>query len=275
MLSHDGTTITLLDRPGPPGRLRSATASSATTSILDDEGTGGAIEDEGNFGSPFDPDHLPAQLHAGRSAEHLRRHADARASGRCTSSSGTSTRPTPSTSWGLTITRAGTPVDPDNCVGGPGDANGDGLVDVDDLVMVILGWGPCADPPGVVPGRRRRQRRGRRGRPGHGHPELELSRRCRTGRHHHLDSIRAAADLRAAPPRPWSTDMRSIEAYLRRQRGAGCSQPRPPPAFPAAAGTPLSCRPSTGTRSSRVTSRPSRRITPWRWARSRTWDCSS
>ena len=28
-----------------------------------------------------------------------------------------------------------------------GDANDDGLVDVDDLVMVILGWGPCPAPP--------------------------------------------------------------------------------------------------------------------------------
>jgi hypothetical protein len=28
----------------------------------------------------------------------------------------------------------------------PGDANGDGLVDVDDLLLVINGWGACPDP---------------------------------------------------------------------------------------------------------------------------------
>ena len=29
----------------------------------------------------------------------------------------------------------------------PGDGNGDGVVDVADLVQVILEWGPCPDPP--------------------------------------------------------------------------------------------------------------------------------
>ncbi|MHC5004864.1 MAG: thrombospondin type 3 repeat-containing protein, partial [Planctomycetota bacterium] len=29
----------------------------------------------------------------------------------------------------------------------PGDADGDGVVGVDDLVLVILGWGPCPGPP--------------------------------------------------------------------------------------------------------------------------------
>jgi hypothetical protein len=32
----------------------------------------------------------------------------------------------------------------------PGDANGDGVVDVSDLVLVIVNWGPC--PPGPCPG---------------------------------------------------------------------------------------------------------------------------
>jgi hypothetical protein len=31
----------------------------------------------------------------------------------------------------------------------PGDANGDGSVNVDDLIAVILAWGPC--PPGPAP----------------------------------------------------------------------------------------------------------------------------
>ncbi len=42
---------------------------------------------------------------------------------------------------------------PDECEGGlPGDTNGDGVVNVDDLVAVILGWGACPTPPGRCPG---------------------------------------------------------------------------------------------------------------------------
>jgi hypothetical protein len=42
---------------------------------------------------------------------------------------------------------------PDECEGGlPGDANGDGSVDSDDLVAVVLAWGACPVPPGACPG---------------------------------------------------------------------------------------------------------------------------
>ncbi len=33
----------------------------------------------------------------------------------------------------------------------PGDTNGDGVVDVDDLIAVILAWGPCPTPPAPCP----------------------------------------------------------------------------------------------------------------------------
>jgi hypothetical protein len=33
----------------------------------------------------------------------------------------------------------------------PGDVNGDGSVDVDDLIAVILAWGPCPAPPADCP----------------------------------------------------------------------------------------------------------------------------
>jgi hypothetical protein len=33
----------------------------------------------------------------------------------------------------------------------PGDTNGDGVVDVDDLIAVILGFGPCPAPPAACP----------------------------------------------------------------------------------------------------------------------------
>jgi glucose/arabinose dehydrogenase len=34
----------------------------------------------------------------------------------------------------------------------PGDADCDGLVDVADLVLVVLNWGPCPSPPEICPG---------------------------------------------------------------------------------------------------------------------------
>lgn len=33
----------------------------------------------------------------------------------------------------------------------PGDTNGDGVVDVDDLLNVIVAWGPCPPPPANCP----------------------------------------------------------------------------------------------------------------------------
>jgi hypothetical protein len=33
----------------------------------------------------------------------------------------------------------------------PGDTNGDGVVNVDDLIAVVLGWGPCPAPPATCP----------------------------------------------------------------------------------------------------------------------------
>jgi hypothetical protein len=31
------------------------------------------------------------------------------------------------------------------------DLNGDGIVDIDDLFMLLAAWGPCADPPATCP----------------------------------------------------------------------------------------------------------------------------
>lgn len=54
LLSHNGKTITLIERPGHPESFL-GNGQSGYDIILDDEGTGGPIEDEGNFGSPFGP----------------------------------------------------------------------------------------------------------------------------------------------------------------------------------------------------------------------------
>ena len=38
------------------------------------------------------------------------------------------------------------------CPGGiPGDLNGDGAVDIDDLLILLAAWGPCPDPPDPCP----------------------------------------------------------------------------------------------------------------------------
>ena len=34
----------------------------------------------------------------------------------------------------------------------PADVNGDGVVDVNDLVLLFVNWGPCPDPPAPCPG---------------------------------------------------------------------------------------------------------------------------
>ena len=54
-LSHGGTTITLIDEPGDPEFGDIGSGQLGYDIVLDDEGTGGPIEDEGNFGSPFGP----------------------------------------------------------------------------------------------------------------------------------------------------------------------------------------------------------------------------
>lgn len=54
-LTHDGVTATLIDRPGVPEFGEIGSGQLGYDIVLDDEGTGGPIEDEGNFGSPFEP----------------------------------------------------------------------------------------------------------------------------------------------------------------------------------------------------------------------------
>ncbi len=54
-LAHNGTTITILDRPGVPDDGPLGNGQLGYDIVVDDEGTGGALEDVGNFGSPFEP----------------------------------------------------------------------------------------------------------------------------------------------------------------------------------------------------------------------------
>ena len=59
LLSHEGTTVTLIDRPGYPGDSSLGNSQFGFDIVLDDQGTGGRIEDQGNFGPPFDKIYSP------------------------------------------------------------------------------------------------------------------------------------------------------------------------------------------------------------------------
>ena len=54
-LTHGITTITLIDRPGYPDDSSLGNSQLGYDIILDDEGSGGPIEEVGNFGPPFEP----------------------------------------------------------------------------------------------------------------------------------------------------------------------------------------------------------------------------
>jgi hypothetical protein len=172
LLSHNGTTITLIDRPGHP-EVFLGNGQLGYDIILDDEGTGGPIEDQGNFGSPFEPIVSPPSY---TPDEALSAFDGMPMDGVWTVHIITTDDTHPAHflhDWGLTIARAAAPVGPCDCNGNgvpdeqdiaggtsldengngvpdecevvPGDANGDGVVNVDDLIEVIQGWGPC--PP--------------------------------------------------------------------------------------------------------------------------------
>ena len=53
LLTHGDTTVTLIDRPGDPEFAPLGSGQMGYDATLDDEGTGGTVEDEGQFGGPF------------------------------------------------------------------------------------------------------------------------------------------------------------------------------------------------------------------------------
>ena len=147
LLSHNGSTITLIDRPGHPETFL-GNGQLGYDIILDDEGRGGAIEDQGNFGSPFEPITSPPSY---TPDEPLSTFDGMPVEGVWTVHVVVRDFHPAHTfqDWGLTISRAAVPVDPEDCAA---DVNGDGMIDVNDLVAVIMAWGPCADCPADVDG---------------------------------------------------------------------------------------------------------------------------
>ncbi len=147
-LEHNGVTVTLIDRPGFPEDSFSGNGQLGYDIILDDEGTGGAIEHEGNFGSPFGPIVSPPSYTPN---EPLASFDGMPVAGVWTATVFTSDGDSPVlarewNSWGLTITTAPEEV-PDVC-GCPADFNDDGVLDFFDVQAFLAAFAaedPAAD----------------------------------------------------------------------------------------------------------------------------------
>ncbi|MHC5113168.1 MAG: hypothetical protein ACYTGP_01910 [Planctomycetota bacterium] len=140
LLSHNGTTITLLDRPGHPEVVQGSGQFGYAPGVLDDEGAGGPIEDEGNFGSPFEPITSPPSY---TPDDPLSTFDGMPMEGVWTVTVITTPFWSPVDTfddWSLTITRAAVPVPPCECAG---DLDGSGAVGFGDVLAVIAAWGPC------------------------------------------------------------------------------------------------------------------------------------
>jgi subtilisin-like proprotein convertase family protein len=172
LLSHGGATITLIDRPGHP-EVFLGNGQLGYDIVLDDEGRGGPIEDQGNFGPPFEPITSPPSY---TPDDPLSTFDGMPSEGVWTVHILTSPNASPAGSfndWGLAITRAAVPVGPcdcndngvpdqqdiadgtssdangngvpDECEGAPGDLDGDGAVGILDLLLLLGAWGSCGD----------------------------------------------------------------------------------------------------------------------------------
>jgi hypothetical protein len=147
-LSHNGVTITLIDRPGYPNDSFLGNGQLGYDIILDDEGTGGGIEDEGNFGSPFEPIVSPPSFTPN---DPLAAFNGMPITGVWTATVFTSDRESPPLArewhdWGLTITTAPEDV-PTDC-GCPADFTGDGTLDFFDVSAFLDAFSahdPAAD----------------------------------------------------------------------------------------------------------------------------------
>lgn len=140
-LSHNGTTVTLIDRPGHPESFSGNSQLGYAPAILDDEGTGGPIEDEGNFGPPFDPIESPPSYTPN---DPLSAFDGMPAQGTWSINIVTTDDFSPGDglhSWGLTIRRA--PAEFDPCC--QMDLSGDGLIGSADLNAILGSFG-CTGP---------------------------------------------------------------------------------------------------------------------------------
>ncbi len=134
-LIHDGVTITLLDQPGVP-ETPLGNGQLGYRAVLDDEGTGGPIEDQGNFGSPFEPIVSPPAY----TPDDPLATFDGLTVGGVWTVRITTIGFSPVSAlynWGLVITNETA----EGCT--LGDLDGDGAVNAPDLAMLLAVWGPC------------------------------------------------------------------------------------------------------------------------------------
>jgi hypothetical protein len=137
-VSHGGTTVTILDRPGHPAHVNGFVNFGYVATVDDDE-MGPLLEETGDFCCSFETILSPPSY---RPNEPLDAFDGMPSEGIWTFT--ISTTPDFSSGdglhgWGLTITRAGVPVEPCNSP----DIDGDGVVGFGDLVRVLAAWGPC------------------------------------------------------------------------------------------------------------------------------------
>ncbi|MEP0845308.1 MAG: hypothetical protein HRF50_00645 [Phycisphaerae bacterium] len=138
-LSHLGTTVTLVDRPGYPSQYGSGFSELGYNIRLDDEGTGGLIENRGHHGGVFDPILSPPSY---RPNNPLRAFDGMPIGGVWTIEIETfnSSPIAMLYSWGLAVSKAEVPAT--SCPI-PGDLDGDGEVDLADLSRLLSAFGTC------------------------------------------------------------------------------------------------------------------------------------
>lgn len=132
-LEHNGTPVTIVDRPGYTGSGFGCSTDNFDNAILDDEGTGGAIEDQCTADLTSPPNYTPQNPLSAFDGMDLAGTWTLTVSDNAGADIGTLE------SWSL-IVALGNPC--------PADLNGDGTVNVIDLLALLTDWGPgpsCAD----------------------------------------------------------------------------------------------------------------------------------
>jgi hypothetical protein len=143
-LSHNGVTVTIMDRPGYP-EYDGGFVNFGYDAMIDDEGDGPFLENAGDYCCTFEWLESPPIY---RPDEPFSAFDGMPSEGVWTLTVITEDHYSPGEGligWGLTITRASTPVEP--CC--DADLSGDGTVDVVDLLQVLSAWGT---PDGDVTG---------------------------------------------------------------------------------------------------------------------------
>lgn len=143
-LSHGGTTVTILDRPGHPQHA-SGFVNFGYDAIVDDEGTGAFLETIGDSCCSFETLLSPPSYRPNAFGTPGLDAFDGMPSEGAWTLTVTTTPDFSSGDglhgWGLTITRAAAEVP--RCLAG--DLDGDGVVGFADLVALLSAWGACAD----------------------------------------------------------------------------------------------------------------------------------